>query len=136
MTECIFCKIIAGEIPCSKLYEDEHIFAFLDIAPVTPGHTLVVPKHHCRNLFDIPEQILQDCALAIKKIGTAVKIGMRAEGLNVGMNNEGVAGQVVFHAHFHLIPRYPDDGLRHWLNGKYKEGEEVHAQEKITAELQ
>ncbi len=131
MTDCIFCKIVKGEIPCQKVYEDKDVIAFLDIAPVNKGHTLVVPKHHCVNLLDMPEKDLVACAKVLQKVALAVKEGVKAEGINLGMNNEKAAGQYVFHAHFHIIPRFSHDGLKHWPNGKYSSGEADSVAESI-----
>ena len=113
MSDCIFCKIIAGEIPASKVYEDDQVLAFLDISQVTPGHTLVVPKEHHRNLLEMDatsaSQLFAKVPLVAQKVMTATK----AEGMNVIANCEEVAGQTVFHTHVHLVPRYSaDDDLK------------------------
>jgi len=128
---CIFCKIIAGEIPCYKVYENEDILAFLDIAPVNHGHTLVVPKKHFVNLEDIPEDELSKLINAVKKVGWAIKNGLGVSGYNVQVNNDPVAGQVVPHIHFHIVPRKEGDGLQLWPQGKYKEGEAERVLNKI-----
>ncbi len=114
MADCIFCKIAAGQIPCAKLYEDQDVLAFLDIAPVRPGHALVVPKAHYANLWDLPPALGQSLLAAMQRVGRAVMEATGAGGLNVGMNNMAPAGQLVMHAHFHLIPRHEGDGLRLW----------------------
>ena len=129
--DCIFCKIIAGVIPSFKVYEDENVLAFLDIAPVNPGHTLIVPKKHFTNLEEIPEGELCKLAIAIKKIGKAVKDGLGVEGYNVMENNDPIAGQIVPHLHFHVIPRRSGDGLKLWPQGKYGPGEAEEAVKKI-----
>ena len=128
---CIFCKIVAGEIPSYKIYEDEQVLAFLDIAPVNPGHTLVVPKKHYANLEEAPEEVL--CALmkAIKKIGVQMKSGLGVAGYNIMENNDQVAGQIIPHLHFHIIPRKSGDGLELWPQGKYAEGEAEKTVEKL-----
>jgi histidine triad (HIT) family protein len=136
MEDCIFCKIVKGEIPCSKIYEDENIFAFLDIAPVHKGHALVIPKKHFETILDIPENELKELILAVKKIATAVEKGTEADGFVVTMSNRKAAGQVVPHAHFHIIPRYKDDGLKHWPKIEYKEGEMEEVRDKITNQLE
>lgn len=120
--DCIFCKIIKGEIPCAKVYEDDKVFAFLDIEPVNEGHTLVVPKRHHKDLFELPEEFLAHSLAVIKKIAAAVKEAVDADGINIGMNNGAAAGQAVFHAHFHIIPRYTGDKLGEWPRKKYAEG--------------
>lgn len=135
MTDCIFCKIIKGEIPSSKVYEDEKVFAFLDIAPVNKGHTLVIPKEHYVNIFDMPEELLKDVSVAVKNISAAVQKGVNADGISLGMSNNSAAGQVVMHAHMHIMPRFKDDGLRLWPQGKYEEGEMQEYAEKIKGAL-
>ncbi|MBU1854521.1 MAG: HIT family protein, partial [Nanoarchaeota archaeon] len=104
--DCLFCKIVKGEISSAKVYEDDEFFAFLDIKPVNKGHTLVVPKHHCRNLLDFPKAEETDLMEFLKKVANAVVKAVGADGFNLGMNNEAAAGQVIFHAHFHIIPRF------------------------------
>ncbi len=111
---CIFCKIITGEIPASKIYEDNDFFVMLDINPVNRGHSLVIPKTHFANIFDAPEEITAKIGPMIKKMAQAIKTGVNADGLNVVINNDQAAGQVVFHAHVHLIPRFEGDGFTHW----------------------
>jgi len=123
--DCIFCKIIEGKIPCAKVYDQGGIFAFLDIAPVNKGHALVVPKAHHETLFDLPPDIGRELLSALKLVGAAVMQATGAAGLNVGMNNFEVAGQLVHHAHFHLIPRHEGDGLRLWTQHAYESGEEM-----------
>ena len=125
MNECVFCKIAKGEIPADKIYEDDNFFAFLDINPVNPGHVLVVPKNHYENIYSAPDEILCDIGSLVKKISIAVKQGVNADGINIIMNNESAAGQIVSHAHFHIIPRFADDGLRHWIGKPYANKEET-----------
>ncbi|MDK2921365.1 MAG: histidine triad family protein [Desulfonauticus sp.] len=120
MEKCIFCEIVAGNIPCTKIYESENILAFLDIAPVNPGHTLVIPKQHYPTLLDLPPALGQELLEALQKVAKAIKEGLQADGINLGMNNYRAAGQLVFHAHFHLIPRYEKDGLTLWPQQKYE----------------
>lgn len=129
---CIFCKISEGVIPSAKIYEDEEFFAFLDIKPVNPGHTLLVPKKHSANLYDTPDETLAHMAPVIKKLAMAVKKAVSADGINIGMNNDPAAGQLVFHAHFHIIPRHSEDGFKHWHSKRpYKDGEINKVAEKI-----
>lgn len=111
---CIFCKIIAGEIPADKIFEDDDFIAFLDIKPNNLGHTLLVPKAHHKNIFDLPDDLLAKLGKHIQIIASAVLKGTEATGVNVGMNNGATAGQLVWHAHIHLIPRFVGDGLVHW----------------------
>ncbi|EFQ57138.1 HIT family protein [Streptococcus downei] len=108
MSDCIFCKIIAGEIPSSKIYEDEKVLAFLDISQTTKGHTLVIPKEHVRNMLEMSDQTAADVFARLPKLARAIKTATGAKGLNILNNNEEVAGQTVFHAHIHIIPRYSD----------------------------
>lgn len=114
--DCIFCKIVAGEVPCYKVYEDDNFLAFLDMYPVNNGHTLVIPKEHYDNIFELPENIASKYFVVVKKISEIVKKIMNADGINIGMNNLPAAGQVVFHSHIHVIPRFKNDGLNHWGN--------------------
>jgi len=109
MTDCIFCKIIAGEIPASKVYEDEHVLAFLDISQVTPGHTLVVPKKHFRNMLDMDGATVGQLFACIPNIARKIMTATAAKGMNIINNNEEIAGQTVFHTHIHLAPRYTED---------------------------
>ena len=122
---CIFCKIIKGEVPCGKIYEDEHVLVFLDINPISKGHCLVVTKEHYETLLEIPEDESIYLFKALKKIGKALMKGLKADGFNIGMNNFSAAGQVVMHAHFHVIPRFKGDGLKHWPGKKFEEGDYV-----------
>lgn len=124
MHDCVFCKIVKGEIPSDKIYEDENFFAFLDINPINFGHCLLVPKKHYKNLYELSDKVLSEAAPIIKKTAIAVKNGVNADGINIGMNNDSAAGQIVQHAHFHIIPRFADDGLRHWPGKPYPNKEE------------
>lgn len=110
----LFKKIIAGEIPCEKIYEDDHAFAFLDITPVNPGHTLVVPKVWSENLLDTDPEILGHVIKAVQKVAQAVIKATGAKGINIHQNNGETAGQKVFHLHFHVIPRHDGDGYELW----------------------
>ena len=107
MENCIFCKIIEGDIPSYKVYEDEHVYAFLDITQVTKGHTLVVPKKHLKDLFDYDDKDASEVFSRLPKIAKALeKAFPEMEGLNMVNNNKELAYQTVFHSHIHLIPRY------------------------------
>lgn len=123
--DCIFCKIIEGKIPSAKVYDQGGIFAFLDIAPVNKGHALVVSRTHYATLFDLPPDLGRELLTALKLVGRAVMQATGATGLNLGMNNFEVAGQLVHHAHFHLVPRHEGDGLRLWTQHAYESGEEM-----------
>ncbi len=132
--DCIFCKIISGELPSYKVYEDENVLAFLDIAPVHPGHTLVIPKKHYANLEEIPEELLCEVIKVVKKLGKKMKDGLGIEGYEAMENNDPVAGQIIPHLHFHIIPRCTDDGLlTSWPQGKYAEGEAEEIVKKLKA---
>ena len=130
---CIFCKIVAGEIPCAKVYETGNVLAFLDIAPVNRGHALVIPKEHHPQLWDLPGGLGDDLLKALQRVGKAVMAATGAAGVNVMMNNHEAAGQIVMHAHFHLIPRFEDDGLRLWPQGGYGSMEEMGELAKAVA---
>ncbi len=119
MEDCIFCKIINGEIPSYKIYEDEVVYVFLDITQVTPGHTLVVPKKHAKDIFEYDEELASQVFARIPKIARALeKAYPDMQGLNIINNNREVAYQSVFHSHIHLIPRFSphDDFSMHFGN--------------------
>ena len=111
---CIFCDIIQKKATAEILFENDKIISFLDIRPVNYGHALVIPKKHYENLFDLPSDLLEKIGPKIQLIARAVLVGAGADALNLGMNNGASAGQLVGHAHLHLIPRFDDDGLQHW----------------------
>ncbi len=135
MEDCIFCKIIAGKIPSMKVYENDKIFAFLDISPVNPGHTLVVPREHHADLLETPDDVLSDMITRTKKIAAAVMKAVNADGFNVGINTKPAAGQAVFHTHLHIMPRFRDDGLRPWPHKKLSDEEMKQVQDAIKANL-
>ena len=133
---CIFCKIASGQIPCHKVYENDHVLAFMDIGPVSDGHVLVISKVHFSRL----DQMSPEAAAAIGKvlpaISRAVQKSMDAEGYNLLCNNGSVAGQVVEHVHFHVIPRNSGDGLfKQWPSYQYEEGKAEAIVEKIRQNL-
>ena len=113
MKNCVFCKIISGEIPSSKLYEDELVFAFLDIAPINYGHLLVIPKEHHTSAATVPENVAGRMMNVGTKLGVAAKRILDVEGFNLHLAEGACAGQVVMHAHLHVIPRGVEDGF-HW----------------------
>lgn len=104
--DCIFCKIIKGDIPSSKVYEDENVLAFLDLSQVTKGHTLVIPKNHEKNIYELSEESAAAVFTAVPKIANAIKAAYNPIGMNMLNNNGAEAGQSVFHYHVHLLPRY------------------------------
>ncbi|MDR4945857.1 HIT family protein [Neobacillus cucumis] len=106
MSDCIFCKIVNGEIPSAKVFENEHVVAFLDISQVTKGHTLVIPKVHKENLYELTPEIARNLYEVVPSIANALKKEFEPIGLNSINNNGADAGQSVFHFHLHLIPRY------------------------------
>lgn len=104
--DCIFCKIINGELPSAKVYEDEEVLAFLDLTQVTKGHTLVVPKTHTKNIYETSPEVAKELFSRIPTIANAIKDTYKPLGINLLNNNEKAAEQSVFHLHVHLIPRY------------------------------
>ena len=111
---CIFCRIAKGELPSTKVYEDDEILAFLDISPISLGHTLVIPKGHYETLLDIPDASAAKVMPVLARVGRAVMAATKADGFNCLQNNYAASGQIVFHSHWHIIPRFEDDGLKQW----------------------
>lgn len=126
-SDCIFCKIIRGEIPCAQLYADDHVISFMDIGPVNRGHALVVPREHHATIFDMPARLGTHVTEAAQRVGRAIMAVTGAEGLNIFQNNFAAAGQMVFHVHWHLIPRFPGDGHELWPQGQYGSMDEMLA---------
>ncbi len=112
-SDCIFCKIVAGDLPCTRVYEDDDVLAFMDIGPIIKGHTLVIPKVHVDPLTSVPDELLSRLILMVRRIAGALMKGLDADGINVTQANGAVAGQVVPHLHFHVIPRFEND-KHHW----------------------
>ena len=136
MDECVFCKIISGKASTEKLYEDGKTLAFLDIFPASKGHSLVIPKKHYRTLSDMNEEDLAATIKTVQKIGKAVAKAMNADGFNVVQSNERAAGQVIFHVHFHVIPRKEGDKLSFsWPHLREKDIELPKWREIIKREL-
>lgn len=131
MVDCIFCSIIAGEIPSWKMYEDEHTIAFLDISPVNRGHTLVVPKRHCTDFVSADDECLKFVHRATQNVARAVLAATGAPGCNVTTANGSAAGQSVFHLHWHVIPRFEGDGFQLWPQSTYVDGEGEQMAEQI-----
>ena len=118
--DCIFCKIIKGEIPSNRICEDEHVLAFMDIGPVVKGHVLVIPKTHHNPLMETPPGVLNHLILAVQRIARAQMKGLQADGISVAQANGRAANQVVPHIHFHVIPRFNADGFHgSWIALKY-----------------
>ena len=110
--DCIFCKIVAGELPSEIVQEDEHTIAFMDINPWTRGHALVIPRRHSRNLYDVDDDDLAHVASAAKRLARRMRDALGCDGVNLLNSTEPAAWQTVFHTHMHVIPRYDDDPLR------------------------
>lgn len=108
--DCIFCKIIAGEVPCYKVYEDENVLAFLDIFPHAKGHTVVVPKKHISSVIDFAEEERVKFSAGLSAVTRRVNEVLKPEGMNIGINDRPAAGQVVPHVHWHIFPRWAGDG--------------------------
>jgi len=131
--QCIFCKIVAAEIPASVVYEDQSILAFLDVGPLAEGHLLVVPRGHYSSFRDLPSQLAGELAAQLPRLTRTLLEVTAASGLNVLCNDGAVAGQVVQHVHVHLIPRRENDGLGYrWNARKYEPGRA----EQLAASLQ
>jgi histidine triad (HIT) family protein len=131
MPPCIFCSILEKVIPTDFVYEDEHIAAFLDIHPTKKGHTLVIPKKHSKTFLETDPRILSHMVHGVQKVAHAAIQAVGAEGCNITVNNGEAAGQIIFHLHWHIIPRNTDDGLVHWPHASYENGEAKIIAEKI-----
>lgn len=132
----IFSKIIAGELPCFKVYENELVLAFLDIRPLQPGHTLVVPKEPSVDGLACTPELLGEIMRVAQEIAKVQKEALGCDGVNFFMNNGAAAGQEVFHTHLHVIPRFTDDGVfEHPMRGEYGEGEALELATTLQAKL-
>ncbi len=114
MTDCVFCKIINRELPADIVYEDDNTIAFMNIKPISKGHLLVVPKKHAQDLLENTDEELANLMSAVKKIAPAALKVTGSQGFNLSVNTGSAAGQIIFHTHFHIIPRYSNDGLQDW----------------------
>jgi histidine triad (HIT) family protein len=130
MNDCIFCKIIEGEIPCNKVYEDDKFLVFLDIKPVSDGHLLIIPKEHVIWMQDASDKIISEIFVLTKKMMLALKNGLPCDYVQ-----ESVVGNEVPHFHVHLIPRHEGDNFRNFPTGEYKENKEKELIKKITQAL-
>lgn len=135
LDDCIFCKIVAGEISASKIYEDDKILAFLDIKPVNPGHTLIISKDHFADFLQAPDEIICQMTLATKKIGKKILASGLGEAITFTFNNGRAAGQVVDHVHLHVMPRKSGDGYELWHGKEYAPGEAEKIAEKLKIDL-
>lgn len=135
MDDCLFCKIIAKTIPSTSVYEDEKFYALLDIHPVNPGHTLVLPKEHSLHLSDASEETARGLMAVTQRIARAMCAGLGTDDYNLEMNCGPIAGQLIPHLHMHIVPRLADDGLKHWPGKSYAEGEAAAVAGKIKAAI-
>lgn len=132
MDNCVFCKIINNEIPSAKIYEDELVFAFLDLGPINFGHALVIPKEHHESSSTIPENVAGRMFKVASRIGVALKRKLDYDAFNLHLADGTAAGQVVMHAHLHVVPRGVEDGFRwNWRQLKYPENK----MQEIAAEI-
>ncbi|HIW81844.1 MAG TPA: HIT family protein [Candidatus Acetatifactor stercoripullorum] len=132
--DCIFCKIANGEIPSKSLYEDEKFRVILDLGPAAKGHSLILPKDHAANLYELPEKLAGDAMILAKKMASLLTEKLNCDGINLVQNNGEAAGQTVEHFHIHLIPRYKGDGQNiNWVPGKPSQ-EELEAVRKQILE--
>lgn len=130
MNDCIFCKIITGEIPSYKIFEDEYVYAFLDLSQTTYSHTLLVPKKHVKDIFEYDESLAKAVFSKIPLIADALKNAIpQLQGLNIINNNGSIAGQTVFHSHIHFIPRYNDKDT---FILKFHDNSEQYSSEKLS----
>jgi histidine triad (HIT) family protein len=121
---CVFCKIVRGELPAATVLETDEALAFLDIGPLKPGHTLLIPKAHHESLPEMPDDLAAATAALLPRLCRAVKAATQAEGLNVLANTGPVAGQSVNHVHWHIIPRHGGDAIRWpWVPGRYADAD-------------
>lgn len=125
MADCLFCKIVRGEIPAAKVYEDDEMLAFLDIKPVNPGHILLIPKSHHQSLLETPAELLASLMKMVPSLAKAVMQAAQADGFNLGCNTGAAAGQVVFHTHLHIMPRKQGDGYELWHGRAYESPQEA-----------
>ena len=133
MDNCIFCKIANGEIPAATLYEDEDFRIILDLGPANKGHSLILPKTHAANLYELPDELAGKALILAKKAAAALQNGLKADGLNVVQNNGEAAGQTVHHFHIHLIPRYEGDqaGIS-WTPGTLTDADKEEILSKVN----
>jgi histidine triad (HIT) family protein len=133
MKDCVFCKIVRDEMPSSKVFENERLLAFLDINPVSKGHTLVIPKNHYAGFLEIPADLFTEMGQVLQRVGRAAKTHLGSDGFNVLLNNGRAAGQLIDHAHFHLVPRRVGDGVMAWPKVRpYAAGEMETVRSKLA----
>ncbi len=132
---CVFCSIITGQIPAAKVYEDDRAVAFLDINPINPGHTLVVPKAHYVDLLSTPSDLAAHLMTVVQRVATAVLAAVGVQDFNLGLNHGAGAGQSVGHVHLHIMPRRPGDGHTLFGGKAYPAGEIEVVAEKVRSKL-
>ncbi|MDF2609915.1 MAG: hypothetical protein K0R92_1389 [Lachnospiraceae bacterium] len=133
---CIFCKIIGGEIPALTIYEDDLFKAILDISPAAKGHTVLIPKKHFANIYELDEEVAAKALTVAAKVARGLKEELNCDGINIVQNNEEAAGQTIFHFHIHIIPRYHKDTLQMtWKQGAYAEGEDSRLAEALRNKI-
>ncbi len=130
MQECVFCKIVNKQIPAFKIFENEKFIAILDIKPIAKGHALIIPKTHYETIQEMPETDCEQLLQAFKKVSSAIVKALKADGFNIGLNNGKAAGQEIMHCHWHIIPRFNNDGLKSWPQTSASEQElkKIHEQ--------
>ena len=133
--DCLFCKIVKGDLPSNKVYEDKRFLAFLDINPINKGHLLVIPKEHHDTFVNTPVDLIKDLVALTRRLGLAVMVGSGADGFNLNLNNGRAAGQLIDHVHFHIIPRTENDNLHPWPGKQYEEGEAENYCQRIIKAL-
>ncbi len=134
---CIFCKIIAEEIPSAILYEDADFKAIMDISPAAKGHTIILSKRHAANLFELDDDTAEKALLIARKLAKAIQAELHCDGMNLLQNNGEAAGQTIFHFHMHLIPRYHGDQVQTtWVHGTYEDGEAAALAAAIAAKIE
>lgn len=129
---CIFCKILAGEIPSTAVYEDDDFKAILDVNPAARGHVIILPKNHAANIYELPDEDASKIMIVAKKIATAIEKAYHCDGVNILQNNGEAAGQTVFHLHVHVIPRFKGDTV----NIGWKQGDMLEDLDAICKEIQ
>ena len=132
MENCIFCKILAGEIPSTAVYEDDDFKAILDVNPAARGHVIILPKNHAANIYELPDEDASKIMIVAKKIATAIEKAYHCDGVNILQNNGEAAGQTVFHLHVHVIPRFKGDTV----NIGWKQGDMPEDLDAICKEIQ
>ena len=136
MENCIFCKIISGDIPSTVIYEDENVRVILDIAPAAKGHAILVLKEHAANIFELNAELAGKVFAVVPKVAAAIKETLGCDGMNILQNNGVAAGQTVFHFHIHFIPRWDDDTIQiKWATGGYADGEATELAQDISKKI-